>query len=244
MEAQNATLSEANRRVIDRRLNLALRACGLEDLVEGSSFGSGSSGRRGSLRDSGSSNTEVIEGLHRIASVNWDGRSYTCGISSSAESESMLGSSSEEDANQNRRSKACSPCGKLIADYPEIKSKLLAFARDLQLDEIERQFLQDLSGEKARSNPIAEDSAPMDKKAAFLEMQAKLWSSDLQPSKDPFCRERKVKTYEAIGKEFHDYKFSKVVDLAYPLEPCALLGLEQFVGEKRATHMSTRIIVK
>jgi len=150
-----------------------------------------------------------------------------------------IASSDEEGASSNRRTKPCSPCGKLIADHPEIKSKLLAFARDLQLDEIEREFGSDAAA--TTNKPLAEDNiskTSSDKKSALLQLQSEL-SSDLQ-IKDPFCREKKQQTYDSINKDFSDYKFSKVVDLSYPLEPCALLGLEQFVNEKRSTHWGTR----
>lgn len=201
VEGQGRKLSDSSRRAIERRLHLALQACGLEELVEETSFVANA--KKGFV------SREVIEGLHRIASVHWDGRAYSC--DGEVETESTDG--------VNRRSKACSPCGKLIAEQPELKSKLLAFARDLQMDQI-----------------VDDDVA--DRKGALAALKEKL-SGDAQ-LKDPFCKERKNNVYEAITKEFGDYRFAKAVDLAYPLEPCALLGLEQFVAEKKLTHRTTR----
>ena len=56
--------------------------------------------------------------------------------------------------------------------------------------------------------------------------------------RDPFCREKKSRVHALLTQHFDAFEFSKVLDAAYPLEPCGLLGLADFVREKQITHAS------
>ncbi|CAD7923915.1 unnamed protein product [Amoebophrya sp. A120] len=220
VHAQNATLSASSKRVIHRRMHLALQACGVKDAaLEADSL------------------LEMARALEEIASVQWDGRSYTCPTVD--EETGDAGSSST------RRSRPCSPCGKIIAGDTSTKSRLFSFARELK--SIARsEELELLERARKEGNPdaakqleaiLAAEGGGGGVDVAQLEESIQL--TEVQMS-DPHCKQRNQNTYGLLSDRFNEFQYSKVVDAAFPLDPCALVGLEQFVREKLATHAQTK----
>ncbi|CAD7953307.1 unnamed protein product [Amoebophrya sp. A25] len=223
---QNETLSVASKRVIERRMNLALQACGWQE---------------GAMEVN--SPMEMVHALEEIASVQWDGRSYTCPSSSQFFDDEDESADAEDDStfskgagSSNRRSRPCSPCGKRISSDNALKSKLFTFARELRgIVKMER--LQELEKSRAGKKVVmAEEEEQLKVQVGeATDDLDKVELSDVQLA-DPFCKQRGTTTYELLSTRFNDFQYSKVVDAAFPLDPCALVGLEQFVKEKTATH--------
>merc|ERR1711933_436899 len=198
-------------------MSLAFQACGLNDIYLNG--GGQSLFVEADGRDSGThTHNDVVRGLEELAGVQWDGRSYTC--AASVDESGRDDDDTKLDGTAGiRRSRACSPCGKSIADDFEIKSKLFAFARELRYSDLNLANIDENSEEY------------------MVKIEQLRQTDEYLAKKDPHCLERKHKTYEGIANSFHDFNFGKVIAKSYPLDPCALLGLEQFVKEKQATHV-------